>query len=507
MSLYRCAACGSPNVVTDTQAGGIKYNYLKGAIGTVALGVGGAAAGITNETQKVFKCPDCGITLTYSMPQDMKNLIDIGVMSSDARQNLKYGGVQIKWDYLLSKYKNIESGLGDRLAAMDAEEKRLKELRGVDLLKSKGNASKEEFDNAIDELIKFEHRLGRDRGKDDPLHEDEFTSNTPPSLADYIVFSSSVDTFIENYFKYLQIADDFDTKYRNVSSLRLFFKDYLGFYLYSKYYNSTVKLFSVGNLTEATTNFGEFIWADPFFFELLKIYSKHYNSQYVRLGLEKAFDDGDCRRIGSQVLGLFQDSFLIKEVNSAYVPILLYSDGALFYWDVSFFSSPLHLTLSKNLGEATINNYFSYYPDQKSVYDAEIEDYKKQVKKAQEEELQKKNNIGKIEAEIESNSRDISSLESKIREEESEIYKLSKKLFGKKKAAEEITYYKNSIDKKKEQIKQHRDKLKDMKNKLEESKETPIGTVESEREFNQRLREKWGYFIAWHRVEEGVSET
>ena len=45
MGIYRCAACGSPNVMTDTQANGVNYNYLKGAVGTVLLGVGGAAAG------------------------------------------------------------------------------------------------------------------------------------------------------------------------------------------------------------------------------------------------------------------------------------------------------------------------------------------------------------------------------------------------------------------------------------------------------------------------------
>ena len=44
MALYRCAACGSPNVVTDTQIGGLKYDYLKGAVGTAILGAGGAAA-------------------------------------------------------------------------------------------------------------------------------------------------------------------------------------------------------------------------------------------------------------------------------------------------------------------------------------------------------------------------------------------------------------------------------------------------------------------------------
>ena len=32
MGIYRCAACGSPNVMTDTQANGVNYNYLKGGI-------------------------------------------------------------------------------------------------------------------------------------------------------------------------------------------------------------------------------------------------------------------------------------------------------------------------------------------------------------------------------------------------------------------------------------------------------------------------------------------
>ena len=83
MGLYRCAACGSPNVMIDTQAGGIKYNYLKGAVGTVLLGVGGAAAGIGSQQQTVYKCPDCGMVLTYPMSEALADLIDIGVMYKD----------------------------------------------------------------------------------------------------------------------------------------------------------------------------------------------------------------------------------------------------------------------------------------------------------------------------------------------------------------------------------------------------------------------------------------
>lgn len=106
MALYRCAACGSPNVVTDIQQQG--YDYVKGAIGTVVLGTGGAAAGINGKTKKVYKCPDCGLTLNEPMPFEIKTLIDIGVMSPASRKNLKLGDVPIDWEVFTRKYKNIE---------------------------------------------------------------------------------------------------------------------------------------------------------------------------------------------------------------------------------------------------------------------------------------------------------------------------------------------------------------------------------------------------------------
>lgn len=108
MALHRCAACGSPNVVTDTQNDGVKYNYVKGAVGTVLLGAGGAAAGIQSDNKQVFKCPDCGLTLNEPMAFEIKTLIDMGVMSAEARKNLKLQGVSIDWEVLTAKYKNIE---------------------------------------------------------------------------------------------------------------------------------------------------------------------------------------------------------------------------------------------------------------------------------------------------------------------------------------------------------------------------------------------------------------
>lgn len=111
MALYRCAACGSPNVVTDTQKEG--YDYVKGAIGTVVLGVGGAAAGINGKSKQVFKCAACGLTLSYAMPQSLKSAIDIGVESADAREHLTVDGIPVFWDYLTGKYPNIEHGAAD----------------------------------------------------------------------------------------------------------------------------------------------------------------------------------------------------------------------------------------------------------------------------------------------------------------------------------------------------------------------------------------------------------
>ena len=107
MSLNRCAACGSPNVVTDTAKEG--YDYVKGAIGTVVLGVGGAVAGINGKEQTVYKCPDCGVTLTYTMPDEMRQIIDMGEQSEEARKNATIQGVAVSWDVLTAKYKNIKT--------------------------------------------------------------------------------------------------------------------------------------------------------------------------------------------------------------------------------------------------------------------------------------------------------------------------------------------------------------------------------------------------------------
>ena len=100
MSLYRCAACGSPNVVRDTVGGG--FDYKKAAVGTIVFGAVGAVAGMDGKQTTVFKCPACGQTLTYDMNFETKYQIDQCVMSAEARK-------QYPWERLKQRYPNIEA--------------------------------------------------------------------------------------------------------------------------------------------------------------------------------------------------------------------------------------------------------------------------------------------------------------------------------------------------------------------------------------------------------------
>lgn len=45
------------------------------------------------------------MTLSYAMPEEIKQVIDLGVMSLNARAHLNLRGSPIEWEYLTSKFK------------------------------------------------------------------------------------------------------------------------------------------------------------------------------------------------------------------------------------------------------------------------------------------------------------------------------------------------------------------------------------------------------------------
>ncbi len=74
MSLYRCAVCGSGNVVPETKQEG--YNKKKGIMGMALFGLGGAVAGTSGNTVVYYHCAACGHTLNRCMSEIDKKFLE-----------------------------------------------------------------------------------------------------------------------------------------------------------------------------------------------------------------------------------------------------------------------------------------------------------------------------------------------------------------------------------------------------------------------------------------------
>ena len=152
IALYRCAACGSNNVITDKQVTGLSYNQTKGLLGNAILGPGGAFFGFENGAQQIYICKDCNARLTAPMPSDIKLAIDIGVSNPSARYDLSRIGVPLSWNFLTSQYPNIEKGNKLNAKEIPLSPLPLKERRvfGSQPTKQEKSIAYEALDNVLD---------------------------------------------------------------------------------------------------------------------------------------------------------------------------------------------------------------------------------------------------------------------------------------------------------------------------------------------------------------------
>jgi len=128
-----------------------------------------------------------------------------------------------------------------------------------------------------------------------------------------------------------------------------------------------------------------------------------------------------------------------------------------------------------------VNNYFSYYPEKKAIYDKRFEERTAKVKVF--EEYKKK--ISEIDDAI-------AKLNKEIQSYEQESKQLEKKIFGKAKAQQKIADNKLKIADCEEELKS-----------LEGQKDTISNdsiTVESKRDFYLNLMDEFDNFVAWHWV-------
>ena len=460
MSLYRCAACGSPNVMPDTQAGGVGYNYLKGTIGTVVLGAGGGAAGIESKREQIYRCPDCGLTLSYPMEPSMKALIDMGVVSMDVRKNMRatYG---ITWEALKSQYKNIESGYADDVALNNAQE-----------LFKRDSATKEEFDAAIDLIVETRRRL----------YEYEYSPQHPMTLMEYTAVRRAIDTCIQNVAKYL--PPPVPKEYRGLDvPQRLFglLPEYATTsdmpYEYRKYNQALTDYLNdttfISDLAAFYENDSSLWWWVSDVLENKKLY---YHARH-RVDFSYSFLRCTCK---------VEKSFFGIEAQSVryILPRFMIIDGLLCFWDASFITERGKELIPRNFYghfnyQDIAENYFSYYPEKRAAVMAEIEDFKAKVKQYKAKEAENEKRLARL-----------PSLESKKEENGDTIIKLGKKIFGRKQALAQIEILEEEnagIAKQIEDI-----QLKDETFK----KEAPL----SAKEFLNQLIEKNDYFIAWHSV-------
>ena len=98
MSLYRCAVCGSPNVVKIEKNDG--FSYSKALAGTVVFGTVGAVAGINGKKSYAYSCPDCGTTLPQPMDSITKEKIDLVMTNPEVLVPVLYPDIYNKYPYL-----------------------------------------------------------------------------------------------------------------------------------------------------------------------------------------------------------------------------------------------------------------------------------------------------------------------------------------------------------------------------------------------------------------------
>ncbi len=450
MSLYRCAACGSPKVMVDTQAGGMKYNYVKGAIGDVILGPGGAVAGIESDQMQVFKCPDCGVTLTYSMPNSIKTAIDMGVNSLEARKDLFVDGFLFSWDALTWQFKNIESGLADQ----ELENQAASTARTLSYYASTDKAG---FDNAIDHVRDFWTKHGyydkKHNGTDTKIR---YSKNNPPTLPEYLDYVSARRAIVENMPTFLR--PPVPQQYRGLDAYD--FNSLFGAYLLDdlhrlveeKCKNSKDAIRFGSNPKSIFTDLFD---SNPFFINFIQLYN---GTDIVHLHIAVAQNPASmlmARGPGSSATFFIQDIImafsggfdysntkvaehtLYPGSKSYYVfrPRYIVKDGKL-GWLSDYFNDFRGMINGEY--DTLIRRYYESHPDIKVEFEA---DFKTHLN-----DIAQKDKLKTLQAEKKTSNQEIEKIKDEIGQHYTQISSLEKKIFGKAKAQEEISRRKRSVE-------------------------------------------------------------
>ena len=244
---------------------------------------------------------------------------------------------------------------------------------------------------------------------------------------------------------------------------------------------------------------GMMIVADPFLYELIRTTEKT-TAAYRWEKNKEFYEEYNTKWITKYIIRTISAQHY-EYVDGAFIPKLREKDGILYYWDKSFLTSPLQYpehtprdctrfeenqiypsVIAEEAAQEIVENYFMYYPEKREKFNAQVAEYYKKAK----QRTKQTDELKACKDKIETISQSIGAANEKIAS-------LERKIFGKKKAAEQIEALKQTIaeqEKQKQAMKAEADRL---------NKE--ISSFESEEAFGWRMRKEWDYFIAWHPVQ------
>lgn len=252
MALYRCAACGSSNVMLDKQVGG--YSYSKGILGSLFFGTGGAAAGVNGKVQTVYKCPDCGQTLTYCMPEAIKMKVEMAVIDPNFPPD--------EWRFLKGRYKNIGETARDHAVKREEE-------KHTQLVESLPDVTESEFNSWAEDIRLYWGKLGY-YGKQEQIYDIE--KGKLPTANEYRDICAKVRTLINQLPRFssrirpLEISTSALPLHEQILE-ELCINDLLSFDIALDYYERTGRAIPVNKRT-----FGAYFYRNP---HLLKIALSH----------------------------------------------------------------------------------------------------------------------------------------------------------------------------------------------------------------------------------------
>ena len=446
----------------DTQYNGVGYDYLRGAVGTVVLGVGGAAAGIKSQNTQMYKCTECGITLSYAMPQNIKLAIDMGVVNESVRNDLEIDGVPISWDSLKRRYKNIEEGMADEMRKQREQREQSAKEKMTSLLLSYATASKEEFDNAIDVVVDYGKKWWLvKKGGSTPLAE------RPMTFEEYISYHDAVKTVIENIAKFFPRKNSSDEPFDEYREF--------GYYklesLFATYVKERIREEN-GSLIipRRGSDVEEYSVVNPF----VKSFAESYLGETLWLNYE------DCCFMDTV---FFEEKSIPKASFGVIIPCYIENNSRIAYHCLS------NSTKKEKSGDRFIEDYFSVYPEKRQIY-------KKKIVEIQEEIQKNKTLLYDLGVEIESLKTTSEQQKALLKNKAEESEALKNKIFGKKKALERAAELDAEVLKLRKQIEENNAKIA-----AKEKQRKAINAIDVGAAFKELVKEM-DYFVVWRSVEE-----